>query len=84
MRLIPAGKKSGVIVHRSAFHLTLALTSNNFTRNLQSLSGIAVAAGASLCPEFNLDDNINGPQSLLVASGTYRGYLIDEASKATP
>lgn len=78
LRLVPAGSATGPIVYRSSYHLTSDMSSKNYSTSEQSLAGILVGPGAALCPEMALDDS-DGGLSLIVTSGTYRGYLIPQS-----
>jgi len=85
LRLVNLGKgKGGHIVYDHDFHLVEDHDTINLTMEGQSLAGISVGADAALCPEISYDDGSVGKKRLLVTSGNYRGYLIDDAPAQDP
>lgn len=64
-------------VHSQSLHLTADLDSRLFTLTGQSLAGLLVGEGVDLCPTIEIDDGSQSGVPLTVASGNYRGYLID-------
>ncbi len=75
---------SGHIVYNQDFHLVTDHDTNNLTIEGQTLAGISVGEDAHLCPVMSLDHGAAGPESIMVVSGNYRGYLIDAAPTTDP
>ena len=81
LRLGKKGASGGEIVFRSHLHLTSDLASRNFTTGDKLPSGILVGSAGALCPQMTLDDGSLSGLPLIVTSGNYRGYLIDDGSR---
>jgi hypothetical protein len=78
LSVIGPGKTSGPIVYRSSFHLAADLVSSLYSLTGQSLSGLVVSEGVSICPSVRIEDGSTQGIGLSITAGNYRGYLIAE------